>query len=151
MPSNGPSAWRLNKAEQTSVNRSLSDWDDQHSQLQEETPDEFTRLREEEKKRLTREIQEVKHNRSLAKQSAKAKATPKPKARGGSAVASAVPVGPASLEDNGVNSEYFQSLKMDLQIIAEKLGCLKSELPVPIKTEDDSKGGVQDCKYWFLR
>ena len=145
MPSTGPSAWRLNKAEQSQVKKDLDRWNAQNESLRVESPDEFDRKQAEEKKRLERAFQEAKHLKSLQKQSAKAKA-------------SAVKAGPAEnkkdssratlpgmvLVESGVNDAYMQSLKNDLQVIADKLGDLKSELPVPIVQKDDEKGGVQE-------
>ena len=143
MPSAGPSAWRLNKAEQSQVKKDMDKWEAENAQLKAKARDEYNRKHSEEKKRLERVFQEAKHLKSLQKQSAKAKAAPSGKAvspadQAGSSVA----VGPG-LMDSGVNESYMQSLKNDLQVIADKLGELKSELPVPIQVGDDSKGGVQ--------
>ena len=146
MPSGGPSAWRLNKAEQSQVKKDLDEWGTQHEQLRVDARDEFDRRRAEEKKRLERVFQEAKHFKSLQKQTAKAKASsgqaakkPVPQDDAGSSCA----VRPG-LHDSGVNESYMQSLKNDLQVIADKLGDLKSELPVAIQQADDRKGGVQE-------
>lgn len=142
--SKGPSAWRLNKTEQSSVNRDLEEWEAKQSDSLGE--EELARLKEEEKKRLTRVIQEVKHKKSLEKQGA---AAAKVKAKAKAAPASGGP--PLPLEpSSGANNAYFQKLADDLQLIYETLGDLKNEKPVPIK--DGPGGGVQepynssDCK-----
>ena len=90
--SKGPSAWRLNKQEQNQVNKDLDAWADANSTILENSEEEFNRLKEDEKKRLTRVIQEQKHQRSLAKQSAKAKAAPP-----------VAPVAPTPQNSSGVN------------------------------------------------
>ena len=131
--SKGPSAWRLNKQEQNQVNKDLDAWAEANSTILENSEEEFNRLKEDEKRRLTRVIQEQKHQRSLAKQSAKAKATP----------GAAAPVAP-SPSSSTVNQPYFQKLSDDLLVIATELGDLKSEKPIPIQTRDVTKGGVQD-------
>ena len=147
--SKGPSAWRLNKTEQSSVNRDLEEWAAKQSDdLGEE---ELARLKEEEKKRLTRVIQEVKHKKSLEKQGA---AAAKVKAKAKAAPAFGGPPllggGPAAEPSSGTNNAYFKKLADDLQLIYETLGDLKNEKPVPIK--DGPGGGVQepynssDCK-----
>jgi hypothetical protein len=105
--------------------------------------DEYDQKHAEEKKRLERVFQEKKHLKSLQKQKAKAKAQPAPSGKASAdAAGSSSAVGPG-LKDSGVNESYMQSLKNDLQVIADKLGDLKSELPVPILRDDD-KGGVQE-------
>lgn len=105
--------------------------------------DEYDQKHAEEKKRLERVFQETKHLKSLQKQKAKAKAQPAPSGKASAdAAGSSSAVGPG-LKDSGVNESYMQSLKNDLQVIADKLGDLKSELPVPILRDDD-KGGVQE-------
>ena len=151
----GPSAWRLNKAEQGSVNEDLEKWAGENEDLRLAEPDEFKRKKEEEKKRLTRVIQEEKHNRNLQKQGkagAKAKAKPDNEPLG-------LPVRNVSSElpghsNSGINEAYFQSLQNDMKTIVEHLGDLKAESPVPIS--DSEKGGIQDrvveCQMiiWFL-
>ena len=87
-----------------------------------------------------RVLQEAKHLKSLQKQSAKANSAPKNPA---DPAGSSCVVGPG-LKDSGVNEAYLQGLKNDLQVIADKLGDLKSELPVPIVQANDDKGGVQE-------
>ena len=145
MPTNGPSAWRLNKAEQQAVKDDLAQWEERHESLKEESPEEFDRLKEDEKKRLTRVIQEEKHQKSLAKQGA---AAAKGKGRGKQALpvsGASQATAPASASGaSNVNQSYFEGLKQDLKVIAEKLGDLKGEKPVPIRTGDASKGGIQD-------
>ena len=134
----GPSAWRLNKAEQNQVKKDLAEWEAQNAQLREEARDEYDRKHAEEKKRLERVFQEAKHLKSLQKQSAKAKSAPSGKAAAknpADPAGSSCVVGPG-LKDSGVNN--------DLQVIADKLGDLKSELPVPIVQANDDKGGVQE-------
>lgn len=124
----------------------MAEWDAQHEQLRADAQDEYDRKRAEEKKRLERVFQEAKHLKSLQKQSGKAKAAPTGKAKSKSAAEPAgtsAAVGP-DLPDSGVNESYMQSLKNDLQVIADKLGDLKSELPVPILQHGDDKGGVQE-------
>lgn len=138
----GPSAWRLNKAEQVQVRKDLEVWEAQNEELKASAKDEYDRKLGEEKKRLERVIQEAKHLKSLQRQSAKAKAAPK-NAPADQGAGSSSAVGPG-LKDAGVNESYMQSLKNDLQVIADQLGDLKSELPVPIVQGDDSKGGVQE-------
>lgn len=131
------------------MNRDLEEWESKQSDdLGEE---ELARLKEEEKKRLTRVIQETKHKRSLSKQGAaaakgKAKAAPKAAAGGMPPLLGRTTEPPSS----GANNAYFQKLSDDLQVIYETLGDLKKEKPVPIK--DGPGGGVQepynssDCK-----
>ena len=142
----GPSAWRLNKAEQNQVKKDLAEWEAENAQLREEARDEYDRKHTEEKKRLERVFQEAKHLKSLQKQSAKAKSAPSGKAAAknpADPAGSSCVVGPG-LKDSGVNEAYMQGLKNDLQVIADKLGDLKSELPVPIVQANDDKGGVQE-------
>lgn len=139
----GPSAWRLNKAEQSQVKKDLAKWEAENEQLRVDAQDEYDRKHAEEKKRLERVFQETKHLKSLQKQKAKAQAQPAPSGKASAdAAGSSSAVGPG-LKDSGVNESYMQSLKNDLQVIADKLGDLKSELPVPILRDDD-KGGVQE-------
>ena len=141
----GPSAWRLNKAEQSQVKKDLEEWETKNAELKAQSRDEYDRKHAEEKKRLERVFQEAKHQKSMQRQSAKAKAAPSGKAAkspANQAAGSSVAVGPG-LKDVGVNESYMQSLKNDLQVIADKLGDLKCELPVPIQAADDNKGGVQ--------
>ena len=129
----GPSAWRLNKAEQNQVKKDLAEWEAQNAQLREEARDEEV-------------FQEAKHLKSLQKQSAKTKSAPSGKAAAknpADPAGSSCVVGPG-LKDSGVNEAYMQGLKNDLQVIADKLGDLKSELPVPIVQANDDKGGVQE-------
>ena len=86
----------------------------------------------------------------MQRQVAKAKAAPSRKAAqspADQAAGSSVAVCPG-LKDSGVNASYMQSLKNDLQVIADELGDLKLELPVPIQAVDDSKGGVQAQFPW---
>ena len=77
----GPSAWRLNKAEQSQVKKDLEEWETKNAELKAQSRDEYDRKHAEEKKRLERVFQEAKHQKSMQRQSAKAKAAPSGKAQ----------------------------------------------------------------------
>ena len=147
MPSTGPSAWRLNKAEQSQVEKDVAAFD---SSLPEEMADEEKLLkRSEERHRLTRVIQQAKHNKSLQKQAetgAKAKAS-KASSRliGKQGAGAGTSVGSAETSTSNCNGEYFELLKQDLAVVQKALGNnLKDKLPSPIAATVDEKSGIQD-------
>ena len=129
----GPSAWRLNKSDIAKVTSDLNAWKAQNAQLPKE---EFNRLVEDEKKRLTRLIQEEKFNRNAAKQANTA-------GKKGAGAAPPVAMGSSSQDPSDVNREYYQQLTDDLATIRKYLGDVVKEKPVPIATTDTSLGGVQ--------
>ena len=142
----GPSAWRLNRAEQQGVLAQLDAWKAANADRPEE---EFQRMMEEEKKRLTRIVQEEKHNRNMEKQAAakanggkgKGQAKAAAKAAAGNAAAAVDPSNGSTVDE--VNREYYQSLTKDLQVIYAHLGDISAEQPEPIASAADALGGVQ--------
>lgn len=146
MPSNGPSAWRLNKAEQTQVERDLQDWE---GALPADMPEEEKVVkRGEERKRLTRVLQQAKHERSLQKQhdvGSRAKGKGGKGAKGAALGAPSDPVASASDASSSCNGDYFELVKQDLAVIHKVLGnTLKDKAPLPISTKVDDKSGIQD-------
>ena len=143
MPSTGPSAWRLNKAELAQVETGLSLWETTcDPNLSEEAK---VVARGEERKRLTREIQQVKHDRSLEKQ----QNAGAPKSRKtGKQPALVAPEKEAGTEASGstnINGEYFQKVNEDLAVIFKVLGArLKDKTPTPIAATSGETTGVQD-------
>lgn len=120
MPSNGPSAWRLNKAELAQVETGLSLWETNcDPDLSEEAK---VVARGEERKRLTRQIQQVKHDRSLEKQ--QNAGAPKSRKTGKQPAAAASEKDEAGTEARGstnINGEYFQKVNDDLAVIFKVL------------------------------
>lgn len=146
MPSTGPSAWRLNKAELAQVETGLSLWETTcDPSLSEEAK---VVARGEERKRLTREIQQVKHDRSLEKQqnaagaprsrkTGKQPAALAPEKDGGAEV--------SSMGSTNINGEYFEKVNSDLGVIFKVLGArLKDKTPTPIAATSGETTGVQD-------
>lgn len=149
MPSNGPSAWRLNKAEQTQVDQDVAAFD---SLLPEEMAEEEKLLkRAEERKRLTRVIQQGKHEKSLQKQAvtgAKAKASKASRLIGKQGANAGTSVGDVETSTSNCNGDYFELLKQDLAVIHKALGNnLKDKLPPPIAAKVDEKSGIQDLRF----
>ena len=146
-PTKHPSAWRLNKGEQTQVDQDLALWEG--SLPAETSEEEKTRLREDERKRLIRLVQQAKHDASLQKQSAagaknKAKAQGKAKAAPAPAPSTAS-AGPSHESDAVGNYDYYEQVKQDLAVISKVLACeLKDILPTPIAATVNEKTGVQD-------
>ena len=144
MPSTGPSAWRLNKAELAQVETGLSLWETTcDPSLSEEAK---VVARGEERKRLTREIQQVKHDRSLEKQQNAAGA---PKRKTGKQPAALAPErdggAESSMGSTNINGEYFHKVNGDLGIIFKVLGArLKDKTPTPIAATSGETTGVQD-------
>ena len=146
----GPSAWRLNRAEQQGVLTQLDAWKAANADRPEE---EFQRMMEEEKRRLTRIVQEEKHGRNMEKQAAakanagaksgkgKGKAKAAAKAAAANAAAAVDPSNGSTVDE--VNREYYQSLSTDLQVIRAHLGDISAEQPEPIASAADALGGVQ--------
>ena len=147
MPSTGPSAWRLNKAEQSQVEKDVAAFD---SSLPAEMAEEEKLLkRSEERHRLTRVIQQAaKHNKSLQKQAetgAKAKASKASRLIGQQGAGAGTSVGSAETSTSNCNGEYFELLKQDLAVVQKALGNdLKDKLPSPIAATVDEKSGIQD-------
>ncbi|CAK9048313.1 Uncharacterized protein SCF082_LOCUS26923 [Durusdinium trenchii] len=111
MPTKHPSAWRLNKAEEKSVEADLAAWEARQSP--DTSPEELALKRSEERKRLVRVIQEAKHKASLEKQSgvaAKTKLSAKT-TRSGMTIPDAADSSPPC------NGEYYEALKQDLAVI----------------------------------
>lgn len=139
MPTKHPSAWRLNKAEEKSVEADLAAWEARQSP--DTSPEELALKRSEERKRLVRVIQEAKHKASLEKQSgvaAKTKLSAKT-TRSGMTIPDAADSSPPC------NGEYYEALKQDLAVIEKALGSkLKEMMPTPIATAIGEKTGVQD-------
>lgn len=133
MPTKHPSAWRLNKGEQQAVERDLATWEAAlNGDLSEE---ERNRLREDERKRLIRLIQEQKHAQSLQKQ-AGIGAKNKAKAAGNKALTSGQEGMESSSADqaSSCNGDYYESLKQDLAVISQALGPnLKEMNPTPLQ------------------
>ena len=102
-------------------------------------------MMEDERKRLTRLVQEEKHNRNnerLAIAAAKAKAKGKAKAKAAAAPeAAALPAAEVAFE--GVNADYYQLLSEDLKVIHQHLGDISKDQPEPIAASADALGGVQ--------
>lgn len=144
MPTKHPSAWRLNKGEQQAVERDLATWEAAlNGDLSEE---ERNRLREDERKRLIRLIQEQKHAQSLQKQ-AGIGAKNKAKAAGNKALTSGQEGMESSSADqaSSCNGDYYESLKQDLAVISQALGPnLKEMNPTPIAATVQEKSGIQD-------
>lgn len=144
MPSTGPSAWRLNKAELAQVETGLSLWETTCGpSLSEEAK---VVARGEERKRLTREIQQVKHDRSLEKQQNAAGA---PKRKTGKQPAALAPEtdggAESSMGSTNINGEYFEKVNSDLGVIFKVLGArLKDKTPTPIAATSGETTGVQD-------
>ena len=146
MPSTGPSAWRLNKAEQSQVEKDVAAFD---SSLPAEMAEEEKLLkRSEERHRLTRVIQQAKHNKSLQKQAetgAKAKASKASRLIGKQGAGAGTSVSSAETSTSNCNGEYFELLKQDLAVVQKALGNdLKDKLPSPIAATVDEKSGIQD-------
>ena len=142
-PTKHPSAWRLNKAEEKSVDGDLAVWE---ASLPVGLSQEETLLKRRERKRLVRVIQEAKHEASLQKQHAagaktKAKAGQKPSA----ASESQAPVAAeTSTTTTSTNSEYYECVKQDMAVIEKVLGSkLKELMPTPIAATMNEKTGVQ--------
>ncbi|CAK8992982.1 Uncharacterized protein (Fragment) [Durusdinium trenchii] len=132
-PTKHPSAWRLNKAEQATVEDDLRTWE--ASLSADVSLEEKSRLREDERKRLTRLVQQAKHDQSLVKQS-KAGAKNKAKAK---AAPSDLPEAEAAggAPDPGCNQDYYERLKQDLAVIYKELGADLTEIqPTPIAAKD---------------
>ena len=141
MPTKHPSAWRLNKGEQQAVERDLATCE--ASLTGNFSEEEKTRLREDERKRLVRLIQEQKHAQSLQKQSS---VGAKNKMKAGPQLSSAhqAAMEPSSV-DTTCNSEYYEFLKQDLAVISLALGAnLKEMKPTPIAATVQEKSGIQD-------
>ena len=148
-PTKHPSAWRLNKGEQQAVERDLATWEaGLGGDMSEE---EKNRLREDERKRLVRLIQQAKHDQSLQKQSnAGAKNKAKAKAAAGKANSAGQPgADPASVMDSAAcNGDYYEHLKQDLAVISQALGAnLKEMQPTPIAAAVQEKSGIQDDSF----
>ena len=148
MPSTGPSAWRLNKAEQSRVEKDVAAFD--ISLPAEMAEEEKLLKRSEERHRLTRVIQQAKHDKSLQKQAeagAKAKSSKGSARLVGKQGASAAGTSVSSVETStsNCNGDYFELLKQDLAVIHKALGNnLKDKLPPPIAAKVDEKSGIQD-------
>ena len=146
MPSTGPSAWRLNKAEQSQVEKDVAAFD--ISLPAEMAEEEKLLKRSEERHRLTRVIQQAKHNKSLQKQAetgAKAKASKASRLIGKQGAVAGTSVGSAETSTSNCNGEYFELLKQDLAVVQKALGNdLKDKLPSPIAATVDEKSGIQD-------
>ena len=143
MPSTGPSAWRLNQSEQRQVENDLRDWE---ATLPEDMPDEEKILkRAEERKRLTRVLQQAKHERSLQKQQDAGSRTKGGKGgKGGAAPSSGLAVSSGDAVSS-CNGDYFELVKQDLAVIHKVLGNnLKEQAPLPISALVGDKTGIQD-------
>jgi len=142
MPTKHPSAWRLNKAEEKSVDSDLAVWE--ASQPQDLSQEELQLA--EEKKRLVRVIQEAKHQASLNKQqTAGARVKAAASKASSPAGASTAPQVPGTGDGSTCNGDYFESLKQDLAVIEKALGSkLKEQMPTPIAAMAGEKTGVQD-------
>ena len=143
MPSTGPSAWRLNKAELAQVETGLSLWEvGCDPDLSEEAK---VVARDDERKRLTREIQQVKHNRSLEKQQNAAAGSKRKTGKQPAVVAPKEVVAETTGSTSNVNGEYFQKVNEDLAVIFKVLGArLKDKTPTPIAAASGETTGVQD-------
>ena len=148
-PTKHPSAWRLNKAEQATVEDDLRTWE--ASLSADVSLEEKSRLREDERKRLTRLAQQAKHDQSLVKQS-KAGVKNKAKAK---AAPSDLPEAEAAggAPDPGCNQDYYERLKQDLAVIYKELGADLTEIqPTPIAAKVGEKSGIQDgCATCFTQ
>lgn len=151
MPSNGPSAWRLNKAEQKEVDQDVAAFD---SSLPAEMAEEEKLLkRAEERKRLTRVIQQGKHEKSLQKQAETATKGKASKASsrmiGKQGASGGTPAGSLETPTSNCNGDYFELLKQDLAVTHKALGNnLKDKLPPPIAAKVDEKSGIQDPRFY---
>ena len=142
MPSTGPTAWRLNKAELAQVETGLSLWEVScDPDLSEEAK---VVAMDDERRRLTREIQQVKHNRSLEKQQTAASGKRKT-GKQSALVAPKEAVAETTGSTSNVNGEYFQKVNEDLAVIFKVLGArLKDKTPTPIAATSGETTGVQD-------
>lgn len=146
-PTKHPSAWRLNKAEQTAVENDLATWEETLST--DISDEEKIKLKDDERKRLVRLVQQAKHDASLQKQSAagaktKARANAKDAAKSGGAGPSGAAL-PAPLDASACNGAYYEHVKQDLAVISKILGNdLKEILPTPIAATVHDKTGIQD-------
>lgn len=145
MPTKHFSAWRLNKGEQASVDSDLATWEAALPlDLSEE---EKTTLREDERKRLIRLVQQKKHDASLQKQCAAGAKTKSNANAKGAEKAAAKHVSDASSPGDGCgsNQEYYELVKQDLAVISKVLNCdLKEMLPIPIAATVQDTTGIQD-------
>ena len=138
-----PSAWRLNKAEEKSVDNDLAVWE---ANLPEGLSQEETLLkRNEERKRLVKVMKEAKHEASLQRQQmagAKSKAAAGQKTSAGSESGA---LDATSANANAANTDYYELVKQDMAVIEKVLGSkLKELMPVPIAKALNEKTGVQD-------
>lgn len=153
-PTKHPSAWRLNKGEQASVEEDLATWE--ATLAPDVSEEEKLTRKEEERKRLIRALQQAKHEASLQKQSVagaknkvKGAAKAKAQAAAGASQPSGVPLSPSSAE-GAANSEYYEQVKQDLAVVSKILGSdLKEILPMPIAAmvTDSEKTGIQDGEF----
>ena len=151
-PTKHPSAWKLNKAEQNSVEQDLATWE---ANLAPDISDEEKiRLKDDERKRLVRLVQQSKHDASLQKQSAagaknkakaaKANAKDAAKPAAGSGAGSSC----APADTSACNGDYYEQVKQDLAVISKILGNdLKEILPTPIAATVHDKTGIQDLSF----
>jgi hypothetical protein len=112
MPTKHFSAWRLNKGEQASVDSDLATWEAALPlDLSEE---EKTTLREDERKRLIRLVQQKKHDASLQKQCAAGAKTKSNANAKGAEKAAAKHVSDASSPGDGCgsNQEYYSQARL---------------------------------------
>lgn len=141
------SAWRLNKAEQASVERDLVTWEGSlAASLSEE---EKALLREDERKRLVRLVQQAKHEQSLQKQQdAGAKNQGKAAGKAAAQAKAKAPAASASsdvTDTSACNLDYYELLKQDLAVISKALGPdLKLVAPMPIAAKVGDQTGIQD-------
>ena len=155
-PTKHPSAWKLNKAEQNSVEQDLATWE---ANLATDISDEEKiRLKDDERKRLVRLVQQSKHDASLQKQSAagaknkakaaKANAKDAAKPGAGSGARSSGAAFPAPVDTSACNGDYYEQVKQDLAVISKILGNdLKEILPTPIAATVHDKTGIQDLSF----
>lgn len=143
-PTKHPSAWRLNKSEEKSVDSDLALWE---ANLPPGLSEEETLVkRKEQRKRLIRVIQEAKHEASLQRQQT-AGAKSKAAAATAKKPAASAPQAPVAAQTSAthLNAEYYECVKQDMAVIEKVLGSnLKELMPTPIAAAINEKTGVQD-------
>lgn len=142
-PTKHPSAWRLNKGEQTQVENDLATWEASLDDTLSE--EEKVTLKEEERKRLVRLVQQAKHDASLQKQSAAGAKSKGAAAKSAKGAAHSQDSPSTSPDNSSSNQEYYELVKQDLAVISKVLACdLKEILPTPIAATVNEKTGIQD-------